>query len=112
MLVNIKVNDYEILNMLDARVENWTKDEDIQELYSKMYENFIYGGYFEGCEFDVMQIVDNDYINYCTVIEEGDPDFEEIKKYYNDGFYDISCETNYSFIESTNEDQTLFLVRY
>lgn len=76
-----------------------------------MYENYVYSGCFDGGEFDVMVIVDNDYINYCSVISEGDEEYEDIKQLYDEnGLTDISCESNWSFIEA--EYNGSFLVRY
>ena len=113
MLVNID-NDM-ALEMLIERVKYWTDDDDVIELYSKMYENYIDSGCFDGGEFDVMVIVDNDYINYCSVISEGDEAYEDIEKLYNEnGCGDISCDDElnhrYSYIEA--EYNGSFLVRY
>ena len=79
-----------------------------------MYESYIEGGVFDHGEFDVMSIVDNDYINWCTVLSEGDTEYDGIKELYDrDGLTDISCEKElnggYSFIEA--EYDGCFLVR-
>mgnify|MGYP003303909358 FL=1 len=79
-----------------------------------MYENYIDNGCFDGGTFNVMAIVDNDYINWCTVINEDDEAYEDIKKLYDEqGLGDISCEDElnhgYSFIEA--EYNGNFLVR-
>jgi hypothetical protein len=79
-----------------------------------MYDNYIESGVFDSGEFDVMQIVDNDYINWCNVISEGDEEYNGIKEIYDrDGLGDISCEEDlnggYSFIEA--EYDGCFLVR-
>ena len=79
-----------------------------------MYESYVYGGCFDGGDFDVMSIVDNDYVNWCTVISEGDEAYEDIKKLYDtEGIGDISCEhdlnNGYSYIEAEYNDS--FLVR-
>ena len=114
-MLNIQIDEDTALEMLTNRVRVW-RDGEIAELFDKMYENYIDSGVFEGAEFDPMVIVDNDVVNYCQVIEEGDSEFEEIKSLYkkNGGCCDISCETNYSYIEAVNDDEdpTLFLVRY
>lgn len=112
MLVNID-NDT-VLEMLLNRLEHWTDDDTTYRLYEEMYEHYIDGGCFEGGEFDVMSIVDNDYVNWCTVISEGDEAYEDIKKLYDkEGCTDISCEYDlnhgYSFIEAEYDDS--FLVR-
>jgi len=63
-------------------------------------------------EFDVMQIVDNDVYNYCSVLYKGDEGFEEVLKLYKEGEYDISCEDlGYDFIEAVSDDEDRILVR-
>lgn len=112
MLVNI--DNGMALDMLLDRLEYWTNDHTTYRLYESMYENYIDSGVFDGGEFDVMAIVDNDYINYCDVVSEGDEAYEDIKKLYDEeGCTDISCEDElnhgYSFIEA--EYDGCFLVR-
>ena len=112
MYVNID-NDT-ALNMLMDRVSHWTEDITTHRLYKAMYESYVDGGVFDGGDFDVMAIVDNDYVNWCTVIAEGDEAYEDIKKLYDEqGLGDISCEYGlnhgYSFIEAEYDD--CFLVR-
>jgi hypothetical protein len=111
----VKIDESTALEMLMERVSYWTDDATIQELYEKMYESYVYGGVFDNGEFNTMEIVDNDYINWCSVIEEGDEAYKGIKQLYErDGISDISCEKElnggYSFIEA--ECDGLFLVRY
>ena len=113
-MMTIKIEESKAVDLLLERLENWTDDETIYKLYESMYENYVSGGCFDGCEFDVMQIVDNDYINYCDVISEGDEAYEDIKALYEkEGLSDISCEEEfnhgYSFIEA--EYKGSFLVR-
>ena len=112
MLVNID-NDMAV-DMLMNRLSHWTGDYTTHRLYEKMYENYIDSGCLDGGEFDVMAIVDNDYVNWCTVISEGDEAYEDIKKLYDEeGCTDISCEHElnhgYSFIEAEYDGN--FLVR-
>lgn len=112
MLVNID-NDT-ALEMLIDRLKFWTDDPDVIALYEKMYENYIDCGCFDGREFDIMVIVDNDFINYCDVISPGDDCYNDIKSLYDrEGITDISCEEEnhgYNFIEA--EHNGYFLVRY
>ena len=109
MLVNID-NDRAV-DMLLERLKFWTDDGTTHHLYEKMYNNYVAGGVFDGGEFDVMTIVDNDYVNWCTVIEEGDDAYKDIKRlYYKQGLGDISCEhCGYSYIEAEYDGS--FLVR-
>ena len=111
MLVNID-NDT-ALEMLLNRLRFWTDDDDVIALYEKMYENYIDCGCFDGREFDITTIVDNDYVNYCDVISPGDDCYDDIKAIYGrEGITDISCEEKnhgYNFIEA--EYNGYFLVR-
>lgn len=110
----VRIDNDTALNMLMDRVEHWTDDDTVFHLYEMMYESYIDSGVFDGGEFNVMVIVDNDYINYCDVVSEGDEAYEDIKKLYDEqGCGDISCEYEfnhgYSFIEAVYDDS--FLVR-
>lgn len=111
----VRIDEDTALEMLLDRLEHWTSDETTYHLYEAMYQSYIDSGCFEGMEFDVMVIVDNDYVNYCDVISEGDEAYEDIKELYErEGITDISCEDElnhgYSFIEAEYDGS--FLVRY
>ena len=110
----VEIDNDTALDMLMDRLNHWTDDPDVHRLYESMYENYIDGGCFEGGEFDVMAIVDNDYVNWCTVMSEGEDGYENIKKLYDEqGLGDISCEDDlncgYSYIEA--EYNGYFLLR-
>ena len=113
-MLTVKIDEDKVLDLLIDRVACWTDDKDIQELYKQMYENYIFGGCFDGIDFDVMLIVDNDYINYCKVIYKDDAEYTEIDKIYKEqGLGDCSCEaekSGYSYIEA--EYKGMYLVRY
>ena len=82
-----------------------------------MYKKSIDDGVFESVEFNVLNIVDNDVINWCRVLEKdsiGD-EWERLENLYKSGERDVSCEdfdTNFkiNFIESMNDN--MILVRY
>ena len=79
------------------------------------YDVYIYKVSFDGGDFDIMAIVDNDYVNYCDVVSEGDEAYEDIKALYDtEGLTDISCEKGlnhgYSFIEAEYDGN--FLCRW
>lgn len=110
----VNIDNGRAVDMLLERLEYWTEDITTHCLYETMYEHYVYGGVFDGGDFDVMEIVDNDYVNWCTVISDGDEAYEDIKKLYDEqGCTDISCEHElnhgYSFIEAEYDD--CFLVR-
>lgn len=77
-----------------------------------MYSNYIDGGCFDGAELDIMAIVDNDVVNYTTILEDGDEDFQEVLELHRQSEYDISCQTCYSFIEAVSNDEKRILVRW
>lgn len=110
----IRVDNDTVVETLVNRLNYWTDDEATHELFRKMYESYVDGGCYEGCEFDVMQIVDNDYVNYCDVVSEGDDAYDDIKHLFEEhGAGDISCEHElnhgYSFIEAEYDNN--FLLR-
>jgi len=112
-MITVQIEESDALEMLEDRVEFWTKDHDVIDLFDQMYTNYLENGLFDGCNFDVMAIVDNDYINYCSVIDDSDSNFEKIMELALEGECDISCEDlGYSYIEAFNEEKGLILVRY
>lgn len=116
-MVKINISEDKLLDLLMNRFYDFTglaPDTEEYKLFEEMYQNYIDNGIFESMEdFDVNLIVDNDWVNYCKVIGEGDDEYEEIKELYKEnGCCDISCETCYSSIEAANEEGDVFLVRY
>ena len=114
-MITVRINKETALEMLVDRVAYWTEDNDVIDLFSQMYENYIWGGCFDGSEFDVNKIVDNDYINNCSVLFKGDQGYGDINSLFDEnGCGDISCEYDrnggWSFIEA--ERNGMFLLRY
>lgn len=108
----VRIDEEMAIEMLMNRLSHWTNDYTTHRLYRDMYENSVYGGVFE--EFDVMEIVDNDYVNWCDVVSDGDEAYEDIKKLHDEqGCGDISYEDElnhgYAYIEA--EYNGCFLVR-
>lgn len=116
-LVNVQMEECELLEMLLDRLSFWGR-EDERDLYEKMYQNYMDGGCWDGIEFDVKSIVDNDVVNYCNVITREDypEDFDKLLKLHQDGEYDVSCEEfekiSPSFIEAVSDDEERILIRY
>lgn len=123
-MIKVYIDEEELLTMLTDRVLHWTNDDTVVELYEKMYENNVYGGSFDGAEINIMEIVDNDYVNYCDVLrppEKGETGYDaekyrKVLKIYNEqdlgdcSEYDLDC----SYIEAVAEDcdgRPVFLVR-
>ena len=108
--INVKIKKDYVIELLTNRVSFWTSNEEVVDLFKKMYERYIDEEVLDNLDSDL--IVDNDFINDCGIIEKGDEDFKAIQELAKKGYYDISCETCYSFIEAYNEDYSLILVRY
>ena len=110
-MITIRIEEDKLLSMLKSRVESWTKDPVEQQLFSDMYESYVYGGVFDDAEFSPAMIVDNDYVNYCDVIRKGDDCYDEILAFYKEnGLGDCSREIDdISYIEA--ECKGVFLIR-
>lgn len=112
--MTVIIDDYKALDMLMNRVADWTQEDDVYKLFEQMYKRYIENGIFNGGEFDVMTIVDNDYINYTEVVYEGEENFNKLLECYKkNGCSDVSEDTNYSCIEAVDDEEnpTMFLVR-
>lgn len=122
MMITVKIDEDELLNMLMNRVEYWTSDRDTLELFEKFYENRINGGCFDGAELDIMAIVDNDYVNNTsiTTIDEYNKErneflkdeiqrfIEENKNQYNDDEQEDYREALKDFIADKLEEAPEF----
>lgn len=107
----VKIDEDTLVEMLMERVEYWSSDWVTLALFRQMYESYVYGGCFECMKLDVMQIVDNDYVNNCIIISEGEEGYEELLRVYEEqGLGDCSCEgVGYDYIEAY--ESNTFLVR-
>ena len=81
------------------RLEYWTTDSDVLELYEKYLQDLIFNGCFEGAELDVDLIVDNLYVNDTAVTDK-----EGLSEQYS-----IEVD-DYDKILASNEDKDLYLV--
>lgn len=123
-MIKVYIDEEDLLQMLTDRVLHWTDDDTVVQLYEEMYDNAVYGGRFDGAEINIMQIVDNDYVNYCDVLWPPEKDetgydaekYHKVLKIYKEqgigdcSEYDIDC----SYIEAMTEDcdgNPVFLVR-
>jgi len=79
-MITIRIEEEVALNMLMDRLSYWTDDATTTALYEAMYRSYLDEGMFDGDNFNVMNIVDNDYVNWCTIIEKGDDLYDECKK--------------------------------
>ena len=99
MIITVKIDEITLLNMLMDRVETWISSPAEQQLLEDYYKSLIEGGCFEGCEFDLMVIVDNDYINDTTIISK--EDFEQ---------HNIENEEDDRILVA-NKENDLYLIR-
>ena len=91
-MITVKIDEDVALDMLMDRLEYWTDDPTTTELFRQMYREYLDERMFDGDNFDVMAIVDNDYVNWCTVIEEGDVLYDEGKEVWDKGERDLTSE--------------------
>ena len=118
-LITVKIHKDILLNMLIDRLDYWSNSINYEEkdLLIDTYERYIDDGIFEYCEFNLHDIVDNDVVNWCSVIKKdsiSEEDWERLEKFYENGERDVSCEyfdsLGISFIESMNDN--MILVRH
>lgn len=73
-MINVRIDEDELLDMLMDRLAFWTDDDDATKLFEQYYENMINGGCFDGADLDIKGIVDNDYVNWLDVVYADDLD--------------------------------------
>lgn len=98
-MITVKIDECILLEMLLDRVEFWTSDKAIIDLYRDYYERLVNSGCFNGCELDIVSIVDNDYVNNLTTISR-----EEFEQYSIEDKEDDK-------VEAFNEEKDLYLIR-
>lgn len=91
-MINVRIEEDELLDMLIERLKVWTDDSDIIALYEIYYRNMMDGGCFDGMDLNINEIVDNDWINWLLVMDKDELDAEQrlglddVEAEYN-GFY-------------------------
>ena len=98
-MVTVTIDEGTLLEMLLDRLEFWTSDESVINLYKDYYEGLVYSGCFEGCTLDIMSIVDNDYCNNLAHIRK--EDFEQ---------WGIESEIDDKIV-AFNEEEDLYLIQ-
>ena len=98
-MINVKIDETTLLNLFMSRLEYWTTDSDVLELYEKYLQDLIFNGCFEGAELDIDVIVDNLYIN-DTAVTDGEGLIKE---------YGIDVD-NDDRILASDKDNNLYLV--
>ena len=97
-MINVQINETTLLNLFMNRLEYWTTDTDVLELYENYLEETIDSGCFDGAELDVDMFIDNLYINNTSIMDE-----KELLENYID-IYDSEK------VLAKNEDKDLYLV--
>lgn len=97
-MINVQINETTLLNLLMNRLEYWTSDDDVLELYENYLKELIDSGYFEGSELDVDLIIDNLYINDTSIMD---------KKELLENYIDVDDSEK---VLAKNEDKDLYLV--
>lgn len=107
-MITVKIDEDDALDMLMDRLSFWTDDTTTTELFRNMYQDYLDERMFDGDNFDVMNIVDNDYVNWCAVVEEGDDLYEECKKVWE------NCGRDLETVNATVEAGigTAYLIRW
>lgn len=97
-MINVQIDETTLLNLFMDRLEYWTTDSDVTELFEEYLNSLIDGGCFEGAELDVNLIIDNLYINDTTIMDK-----EELEN------NNIDVD-DYDKVLAKNEDKDLYLV--
>ncbi len=115
---NVDVTSPKALDKFMERVYFWTNDEEVADLFKKMYERRIKEDYYTEIKellkefFSINGMVDNDFRNFCTVLKKGDSEYDKVKECFDKGIFDVSVDTefNYNRIEAVNDVGDVFLV--
>ena len=90
MEISVKMDVDDFVELLLKRLkEFWTSDCATIKAFGKMYRNNAESGVFEGLnitKLGIMEIVDNDWVNYIRVIEKDDiseSQWQALKKLQN-----------------------------
>lgn len=97
-MINVNINETTLLNLFMNRLEYWTTDNDVLELYESYLRYLIDCGSFDGAEIDIDLIIDNLYINDTTIMD---------KEMLDDNGIEVD---NYEKVLVKNEDKDLYLV--
>lgn len=98
-MINVKIHETTLLNLFMNRLEYWTTNADVLELYKSYLKELIDCGCFEGTELYVDLIIDNLYINDTAVTNK-----EGLTKEYDIEIDD--CDR----ILASDENNDLYLV--
>ena len=97
-MINVQIDEVTLLNLFMSRLEYWTTNAYVLELYKDYLKELIYGGCFENSELNINLIIDNLYTNDTTIMD---------KKELLENYIDIYDENK---VLAKDEDKDLYLV--
>lgn len=97
-MINVKIDELTLLNLFMSRLEHWTTNSDVLELYESYLKSLIDCGCFKNSELDVNLTIDNLYINDTTIMDKEMLDNNNIEVDDSDK------------VLAKNEDKDLYLV--
>ena len=110
--IEVRIDKDDALDMLVERLRTmWTQDDAVVELYENMYKDYIDNDVFDNKEFNVSEIVDNDWVNYCDVVEEGDDYYDECVEALENGDYELENGYYIEGHKDLDNGKHIFLVR-
>lgn len=71
-MINIQIDEEDLLDLLMQRMEYWTEDANILNLYEQYLKDLIDGGCFEGANLDISVLIDNLYVNDTQIMDKED----------------------------------------
>ena len=71
-MINVQVDEENLLDLLMQRMEYWTKNANILNLYEQYLKDLIDGGCFEGTNLDIDLLIDNLYVNDTQIMDKED----------------------------------------
>lgn len=80
--IQVEIDVDTLVETFVNRAEQWIKDKAILDAYEQMYKENAESELYEGIDFSelgVMQIVDNDCVNWISVVEKKDASAEDWK---------------------------------
>ena len=97
-MINVKINESDLLEMLVDRISFHTDDVDTQELFRAYYSDLIDSGCCDGIVLDINQIVDNDYFNNYNIYESMDEIMKDFNETEEEAHDRIVSEYNGSYL--------------
>lgn len=101
-MITVKIDKYDLLELLLDRVEFWNKDTDVKKLYEVYYSELIDNGCFDGAELDIKFIVDNDYVNNYQIYKSIDDIMRDFNASEEEARWRVVAECDGLYLVSIN----------